>query len=103
MRRREGDQAAGVIRRMIEQAWADARYPGDDEVHGDDEPHLDRIGDDFRGKHWRDVPTEAVRWHGGWEMGSLYFMPLPAFHFYLPAFLLVALDYGDVQDNVTHV
>lgn len=84
------------IAKGIESAFADIPYPGDDNIverlivdgreMGD--PEREEIADAFRGKPWRDLPREVILYH----YDSLPFLTLEAFRYYLPAYLITALN-----------
>jgi hypothetical protein len=88
---REGQEE---ILEKVSEVFADAVYPGDDNiVTVPDHWEYGEMGDDFRGKHWREVSTSlAVKW----RMSTFIFTP-EAFCFYFPAFILAA--WGDIDGS----
>ncbi len=92
--------SADDVKTAIEHAWRDVPYPGDKHVWGDEDyrPEKDAIGDDMRGKHWRDLSPEVLRLHS-WKC-SLFFMEIVTYHFFLPAFLIAAMTDGEVFEHV---
>lgn len=77
------------VRKAIEEAFADVPYPGDDAI-GDDPAYDDsaKLNRDFKGHHWRRVPQRKLTDH---ESDLGLFSPKGR-QFYLPAYLLGALD-----------
>jgi hypothetical protein len=94
-------QAPGNIeelRKQIEAAFGQARYPGDDHLVDDNSGYPGAESTDiaaaFRGKHWKDLPLETLRYFSA----ALSFFTPEAYHFYLPAFLITsALRYDDAD------
>lgn len=83
------------VRRSIVEAWSDARYPGDDAIAYDQTGrHLEctQVADFFRGKRWPQVTLAALRGYRGDASACLAFMLPEAFRYYLPAYMLIALD-----------
>jgi len=72
-------------------------YPGDDQlVYDNSGYHLEcnEVLAAFRGKHWREVPFETLRY----ESAALSFMTPAAYRYYLPAYLLACiLDYAEAD------
>lgn len=89
--------AAESLRREIEGAFADAKYPGDDKlVYDDSGGHLEcnEVATAFKGKQWKEVPLDVLRYHSA----GLFFFTPEAYRFYLPAYLIAAaLNYQDVD------
>src|SRR4051812_10652627 len=85
------------VKQQIEEAFAGAPYPGDDQIAFDpkawDGPEINR---DFRGLHWRDVPRKLLRYR--WDDLPL-FSPAGLL-FYLPAYLVAAFDDLDIRDGL---
>lgn len=83
------------VKRQIEEAFADVRYPGDDLIaYAKDEWECPRINADFRRYHWHDVPRDILRYH--WDDLALF--SESGHHFYLSAYLLAAFDDRDLRD-----
>jgi hypothetical protein len=85
------------LRALVERAFANRPYPGDDRIAESDPRYPDYEGDRvsafFRGKDWRHVTFGALL--GGYRgdpTACLLFMLDDGFRYYLPAFLLMALD-----------
>lgn len=98
-----------AVRLMVEQAFADVPYPGDENIaYPNDMDHLQFI---LKGKHWKEVaPGKRVGSH--WERNKfvvmeeiylgLYMLRPEAFAFYLPVWLIAAMDYyeyGELGDT----
>ena len=82
---------------MIEEAFASVSYPGDDNItrcpYNCSECR--RIAGFFKGKTWTGYAAEELR---GYHVALTLFTP-EAFHYFLPAFMLVSLgsyEKGDV-------
>ena len=75
------------LRRKIEDAFADAKYPGDDSlVEWKDWESVD-LARLLKGKHWKDLTLDMMNR----ESGALYLLTPQAFRFYLPAYLIGSL------------
>jgi hypothetical protein len=91
-----------TLKREIEQAFAEVPYPGDDRIveaciiDGQDlnDPDRQELADDLRGKHWRHVDLETLLRHDS----SLPYLTTAGLHFFLPAYLLGALEIGSRDD-----
>lgn len=77
------------LRRLIELAFADVPYPGDDKI-GQGGMDGEKLQNNFRGRHWRDIPNDILHWH----QDDLCFFTLAGHHFFLPAYLL-----GSIQEH----
>src|SRR5258706_12502111 len=86
-----GEELAQQVARQIAKAFADAPYPGDDDIG------WDGIEDTLRGKHWRELPLDVIFR----ERGELSFLSAAGFRFYLPAFMLGVLKYYDEVDKLS--
>jgi hypothetical protein len=73
-------------------ALADDRYP-------DYEGH--RVAAFFRGRDWREVSWPALRRHPGDPTASLRFLLDESFLYYLPAFMLMALEEGEIAEPLS--
>ena len=83
------------VRTLILEAWSDAPYPGDDAIAYDQSGrHLEcaLVAGFFRGKRWKDVTLAALRSYRGDASACLAFMSPQAFRYYLPAYMLIAID-----------
>jgi hypothetical protein len=86
-------ESVDALRAAIEAAWQDAQYPGDRHVSAgyDNE---DLVRSELMGKHWRDVnPAFAKPFAYG---DNLELLDPAALAFFLPAFLLIDVDTGDM-------
>jgi hypothetical protein len=86
-----------AVRRRINAAFANARYPGDDNIGYDktgQNLECKQIAEHFRGMSWPDVDLAFLREYGEHADASacLTFMSPEAFRYYLPAFLLVLVE-----------
>jgi hypothetical protein len=78
-----------LLKEQIERAFADTPYPGDDHITGPFEAwdwESEELRDAFRGKHWKELMPYDVFYHHD------TFLCPAGFQFYLPAYLLAALD-----------
>ena len=75
-------------------AWADVEHPGDDHLAGLDSccGEYEYVTEFFRGRHWRNVTLESLKDYAGPPDACLSFMSGPALRYYLPAFMLIALE-----------
>lgn len=97
------DSRATAVRRRINAAFANARYPGDDNIVYDKTgEHLEckQVANHFRGTTWQEVDLAFLQKYGARAdvSAALTFMSPEAFRYYLPAFLLVVAEhFGDVD------
>jgi hypothetical protein len=85
--------SAETIKTLIQHAFVDTPYPGDDALvrSAGDEP--DEVDDLFRGRNdWRALPAEFIDRAGAASPSALSFFSAAAFRFYLPAYLIADLD-----------
>jgi len=78
-------------------AFANRPHPGDDRIAASDPRYPDyeghRVSAFFRGKDWRDVSLASLRdGYSGDVTATLHFMTDEGLLYYLPAFLLMALE-----------
>ena len=89
------------IRALIEEAWASSEYPGDSKIAYDKAGYnleCKQVADFFRGKKWNNVTLSALRAYRGDASACLHFMSATAFRYYLPAYMLIAIDdYSDAD------
>jgi hypothetical protein len=78
------------ILEKVREVFADAQYPGDDNlVTVPDHWEYSEMAEDFKGKHWKEIPTSlAVKWRT-----STFVFTSQAFCFYFPAFVIAG--WGD--------
>lgn len=88
------DAADARVADAIALAWANAEYPGDDHLAGRDSccGEYGYVAEFFRGRHWRDVTLESLKNYAGPPDAYLSFMSGAALRYYLPAFMLIALE-----------
>jgi len=87
--------AAEVIR-SIEAAWHGVSYPGDDKIFTPDSYDDEDITNYFRGTTWRGHSPAKLRAHSS---AFTFFTP-EAFHYWLPAFLIAAIQSPEQADVV---
>ncbi len=92
---------AAELKQGIEEAFAEAVYPGDDNITisactcGE----CTETRAFFGGKHWRDVAATGQPFHIMW--GGLAILSPEAWRFYLPAYMLLSLKGdGDPGDTL---
>jgi hypothetical protein len=102
------------LRQAVERAFAARAYPGDDRI-ADSDPRYEsyeghQISAFHRGKRWQEITLRHVREdYEGDPTACLAFMTPQGWRYYLPAYLLMALDWeasdavGDaVVGSLTH-
>lgn len=88
-------ESAAALREQIEEAFRDSVYPGHSNIVYDLRyADCREVAEAFKAKHWKDVPLEVLlHYHE-----SLSFFSDEAFRFYLPAYLLIAVErYGEAD------
>jgi Family of unknown function (DUF6714) len=91
--RKEQQRVAARIR----SAFAGARYPGDDRLVPQTarrDREREQITRDFAGRHWSELGVEFVRR----QPEALLLMSPDAFRFYLPAYVLAAVEHSRRSD-----
>ena len=90
------DNAEG-LRSLIETAFAEVAYPGDDAITISSCPctECEDTREFFRGKHWQEIADAQKLMQYCW--GGLSILSPQAWHFYLPTYLIIGID-GDVED-----
>jgi hypothetical protein len=85
---------ADSVKRVIYQAFATARYPGDDKLRGSDEGDEPfAVEREFRGKRdWRSLDAQFIDRSPGGMGSALSFFSNAAFCFYMPAYLIAQID-----------
>jgi hypothetical protein len=100
----EIDDELDSVKKAIEAAFADARFPGsrpEDLVQYTIPPERERLAPLFAGKRWedwKDRPMEMFNPHK--FSGGLIFLEPEAFRYYLPVFLLAGLSQPEEAGNV---
>jgi hypothetical protein len=101
------------LRHSISAAFAGRPYPGDDRI-ADSDPRYESyeghaVTRFHRGKHWREITLQHLREYEGDATACLAFMTPQGWRYYLPAYVLIALEWekadavGDaVVGNLTH-
>ena len=83
------------MRALIEEAWKQAPYPGDDNIAYPG-PGLNleciQVAEFFLGKSWRDITLPSLKTYSGDGSACLSFMSPEAFRYYLATYMLIALD-----------
>ncbi len=90
-------EAAAVIR-QIEDAWGDVLYPGDDHIFTPDSYDDEDIVNYFGGTTWRGHDPAKLRAHSS---AFTFFTP-EAFHYWLPAFMIAAIQNPEEADVVVN-
>src|SRR5215470_1697678 len=80
---------------LIETAFAETPYPGDDKVAAYAR-YGRSIADALRGKHWSEVPVEALHRHR-WE---IFLLTPVTFRYYAPSFMLASLLYHEQMETL---
>lgn len=91
---------AAELKQGIEDAFAEAVYPGHDNITLSACPcgECTETRVFFEGKHWRDVAAAGQPFHIGW--GGLAILSPEAWRFYLPAYMMLSLR-GDGDPGET--
>jgi hypothetical protein len=89
---------------LIEAAFAERPYPGDDRIADSDPRYEDYEGHAVarfhRGKSWQEVTRASLeQQYPGDATACLAFMTPEGWQYYLPAYLLIALE-GDGGDSI---
>ena len=87
------------LRSLIQDAWSDAKHPGDIDTSADPGSEAMQVVSFFRGKAWKDITLEALRTYPGDASKCLNYMSAVAFRYYIPAFMLMALDKYEDQGS----
>jgi hypothetical protein len=87
-----------ALKRMIEEAFASVPYPGDNNITRCPYNCTEcrRIADFFKGKEWNNQSLEDLRVN---HVALSLFTP-EAFHYFLPAFMLVSMDHYEKGDII---
>lgn len=91
---------ADALKATIRSAWAGAEAPIPESVApGEPWSEAGRITAFFGGRRWEDVDLGALRdQYRGDGSACLYFMSAEAFRYYLPSYMVIALeDYDDAD------
>lgn len=73
------------LQARIRNAFAGVPRPGDDALFDSDSEGADAI---FNGRRWDEIPVSDLHYH----MFALLAFTIPAFIYYLPAFLIASLE-----------
>jgi hypothetical protein len=96
---------ANEVLRILEEAWKDVGYPGDDRIASKSAGCNDEyawIAEFFKGKHWTEITLKRLREQDAGALDScLAFLTTEALHYFLPSFLQIALFEYDPSDEVT--
>lgn len=90
-----------ALKSAIAAAFSDVPPPQEGRIARPSADDREDIESTFRGRHWRDMPVDALLRHHLLAQ-SLSSMTLEAFRFFFPGFLLLAVDHpaSDVADAV---
>lgn len=87
------ERAKNLITR-IEEAFEDVSYPGDDNIVANTiDPEGQWIKNDLQETHWKDLLQDRDKLFRHYP-SILFFTPL-AFKFFLPAYLIMAIDFDE--------
>ena len=87
---------ATEVIQSIEDAWRDVMYPGDSKIFTPDSYDDEDITRYFRGTTWRGHEPADLRAHSS---AFTFFTP-EAFHYWLPAFIIAAIQSPEEADVV---
>jgi hypothetical protein len=91
------ESRTAALAARIKEVFAARDYPGDDNLVYDNSGYdleLVEIAEAFRGKHWRELSPEMLRYHHS----ALSFFASAAFRYYLLAFMLGAIEHSEEID-----
>jgi hypothetical protein len=85
---------APAVKKQIEAAWANVPYPGDENLRDGSSLEGQEVADFLRGKRWKDVTLTSLQSeYVGDGSACLGFLSPAAFRYYLPAYMLIAVDH----------
>jgi hypothetical protein len=95
---------AASVRSLVESAFAERQYPGDERI-GESDPRYPSyeghaVAAFHRGKTWREITLTHLGEYEGDSTACLAFMTPEGWRYYLPAYLLIALR-PDVAGAIT--
>jgi hypothetical protein len=90
------EMKASEVLRLIHDAWRDVPYPGDDNIFTKDSYDDEDIVNYFGGTTWRNRDPAKLRAHSS---AFTFFTP-QAFHYWLPAFLIAAIENPEEADVI---
>ncbi|KFA90911.1 DUF6714 family protein [Archangium violaceum] len=92
------DSRREALQRQIEAAFADAPHPGDDRIGYDaDDWESAELARAFKGRQWKELSPVELQYH------SSSFLSSEGFRYYLPAYLLAALeDHGNLMPHTVY-
>ena len=80
------------IRTLIEDAWSGTEYPGHDRIAYDTSLEGLQVAQFFRGRKWKTITLAVFETYSGDSSACLCFMLPDGFRYYLPAYMLIAVD-----------
>jgi len=88
-----------TTRELIEDAFADVSYPGDDNIADHQHcPECDDVRAFFRGKSWRGLRFPELHYYHE----SLPLLTLDALHYFLPGYMIATLENWDQADMISY-
>ena len=91
---------AAALKERIRAAFADASYPGDDNIAAGSSFEAQDVQEFFKGKHWEEITLHSLRHdYQGDPSACLNMMTPEAFRYYLPTYLFIAID-GQPESDV---
>jgi hypothetical protein len=89
------------IKEQVKSAFAEVPYPGDSNIVQGSSLEAKEIESFLKGKHWEDITLESLRHNPPMDPSAcLSFMTREAFHYYLPAFLIITIDWKHEADVI---
>jgi uncharacterized protein DUF6714 len=80
------------LRTQIHDAWAHAKHPGDAHISSAASLDAMQVASFFRSRDWKDITLETLGAYPGDASACLKCMSAEAFHYYVAAYMLIALD-----------
>ena len=89
------------IKEQVKSAFAEVPYPGDKNIVQGSSLEAKEIEKFFKGKRWEDITLESLKSNPPMDPSAgLSFMTKEAFQYYLPAYLMITLDYKREADVI---
>lgn len=84
---------AAALKEHVKAAFSSVPYPGDENLIRGSSVEAQEIQEFFRGKRWEEITLEKLRGHPTMvSSDGPAFMTVEAFHYYLPAYLMIIID-----------
>ncbi|MGH7208827.1 MAG: DUF6714 family protein [Nitrospiraceae bacterium] len=89
------------LKEQVRSAFADVPYPGDKNIVQGSSLEAKEIESFFKGKRWEEITLESLKTNPPMDSSAgLSFMTKEAFQYYLPAYLMIAIDHKSEADVI---